>query len=255
MRMQTLAVVTLAALIPLARVVGTAQTAPPILTQRPHRRHRNPAALRKLIRSVRSPAFRVRNPSDLKTVLLRGRRALACRAPEGSDCAHVKFRHGHAESRRPALSADQLSRQRRSSDPRTLPPAGSRAPPPPSRRARRWCSRRCTDFNCASAAGRGAPGSRGGRQLRVERDRARHEPDAGVHGSHRSAVAAWTLVPESVIKAAVTGDKTSQERRRAAVLTFRCPPLENTTVKAVLNPKVFGWTRILPARSFSTATS
>lgn len=100
------------------------------------------------------------------------------------------------------------------------------------------------DFACAGANGRPGP-----RQVQVVADRfAWNETKPGSNATpalgavNERALQLWTMIPESVIKAAVAaGANTKLTFEGAApVLTFPLPaPLETATMKATLNPKIF----------------
>jgi hypothetical protein len=100
------------------------------------------------------------------------------------------------------------------------------------------------DFACAGTGGRPGP-----RQVLVAADRfawnettpgvgARPAPDA----VNERLLQLWTLVPESVVKAAVaSGANTTLTFEGAKpILTFPLPaPLESVTVKATIDPRIF----------------
>ena len=254
MRMQTLAVVTLAALISLAQVVRAAQTPP---AAKPAPATQNPAPTQKPPAPAKANPFGpqpgvqgMRNPSDLKTVLYYASDALGLlRGAREVDWVVTMEFWGTGTLNlggEPCRLTSYRASVRYPPDPGGIATAGgfagAAANPSPSKRMVFPAMR--TDFNCAAAGGKGGP-----RQVHVVAGKyAWNETAPGMNPTPAPTAATdrllqlWTLVPESVIKAAViAGDKTKVAIEGGfAVLTFPLPaPLENATVKAMLNQKVF----------------
>ena len=256
MRTNTLAVVTFAALISLAHVVRAAQTAAPAAKTPPASQTSAPPAQKPAAPAKANPfgpqpgVQGVRNPSDLKTILYYAQDALGLLrgAREVDWVITLEFWGtgllnvgGH-----PCKLTSYYASVRYPPDPGGLQAAGgfagAAANPSPSKRMVLPAMR--TDFNCAGAAGKAGP-----RQVQVVAGKfAWNETAPGVNPAPASAAATdrllqlWTLVPESVIKAAVMAGTNTKVTTEGAsvVLTFPLPaPLENATVKATLNPKVF----------------
>ena len=192
-----------------------------------------------------------RNPTDVKTILYYAQDALGLlRSPREVDWVISLEFWGTG-----TLSIDgkpcRLSSYRASvkypPDPAGVGAAtglaGAAARPSPSKRVVLPAMR--TDFNCASSGGKPGP-----RQVQVVAGKyAWNETAPGMNPTGAEGAATdrllqlWTLVPESLVKAAVmAGAQTKADVLDGGmvVLTFPLPaPLDRATVKATVNPKVF----------------
>ena len=173
-----------------------------------------------------------RNPTDLKTILYYAADALGmlrgAREDDGVLTMQIWATGTMSVGGQPCKLANYLASVRYSS------PARQKVPVPAMR----------VDFACAGANGRPGP-----RQIQVVADRfAWNETKPGVDATpapgavNERALQLWTIIPESVIKAAVAaGDNTKLTFEGSTpILTFPLPPpLQTATMKATLNPKIF----------------
>ena len=261
MRTNMSAVPMLAALIALGQVVGSAQTTPAATKTPPAPQTGAPGAApaRKPAAAAPKPnpfgpqpgVTGVRNPTDLKTILYYAGDALGLlRSPREVDWVVTMEFWGTGTLNvggQPCRLASYRASLRYPPDPAGVAAAtgiaGAAARPSPSKRMVLPAMR--TDFSCAATGGKPGP-----RQVQVVAGKyAWNETAPGMNPTVAEGAATdrllqlWTLVPESIIKAAVmagTNTKVDSADGGLVVLTFPLPaPLENAAVKATLNPKVF----------------
>jgi hypothetical protein len=173
-----------------------------------------------------------RNPTDLKTILYYAADALGMlRGPREEDAVltmQIWATGTTTVGGRPCRLANYLASVRYATEqPQKVPVPAMRV-----------------DFACSGADGRPGP-----RQVQVMADRfAWNETQPGMNATpapdavSERALVLWTLIPESIIKAAVAaGPKTMLTfEGTSPVLTFPLPaPLEAVTMQATLNPKIF----------------
>lgn len=235
MRTRTLALVAVAALpvlILLAQVALAAQSAPPAQKSAPAVQKSAPAAPKGAPFGPQPGVQGSRNPTDLKTILYYAADALGMlrggREEDGILTMQIWATGSMNVAGQPCKLANYLAGIR-------YAVAARQKVPVPAMRV---------DFACTGANGRPGP-----RQIHVVADRfAWNETKPGMNATpapgavNERALQLWTLIPESVIKAAVaagTNTKLTFEGT-APVLTFSLPaPLETATMKATLNPKIF----------------
>ena len=233
------ALVALPILVAPAQRVFAAQTAPPAQKSASPTPKSAPPAQKSAPAAAKGAPFGPqpgvqgsRNPTDLKTILYYAADALGmlrgAREDDGVLTMQIWATGTMTVGGQPCKLANYLASVRYSST------ARQKVPVPAMR----------VDFACAGANGRPGP-----RQIHVVADKfAWNEAKPGLNATpapgavNERALQLWTLIPESVIKAAVaagTNTKLTFEGT-TAVLTFPLPaPLEAATMKAVINPKIF----------------
>ena len=242
MRTRTLvlaAVVALALLIPPAQIALAAQSAPATQKSAPPAQKSVPAAQKSAPAVQKGAPFGPqpgvqgsRNPTDLKTILYYAADALGmlrgAREEDGILTMQIWATGTMNVGGQPCKLASYIAGIRYAIT------ARQKVPVPAMR----------VDFACAGANGRPGP-----RQIQVVADRfAWNETKPGMNATpapgaaNERALQLWTMIPESVIKAALAaGANTKVTTEGAAVvLTFPLPaPFETATMKATLNPKIF----------------
>lgn len=233
------AVVALAALTSPAQVAPAAQSAPLAQKSVPSAQKSVPAARRSAPAPQKGAPFGpqpgvegARNPTDLKTILYYAADALGMLRGAREEDAILTMQMWATGTMnvggQPCKLANYLASIR-------YAVAARQKVPVPAMRV---------DFACAGANGRPGP-----RQIQVVAARfAWNETKPGMNATpapgavNERALELWTMIPESVIKAAVAAGANTKVTTEggAVVLTFPLPaPFETAAMMATLNPKIF----------------